>query len=294
MNTIATSIRNTLLTVQFGISVWDARKQDKRASKEVAAAHGTDVGVGRYHKDLLPDAPEHEAIIKFAGEWRREHYENTLPWGDNGDRVIRSPAFFEVYAPKHRARLDRWDQELLPTFITAYPMLVAKAQLRLNTLYDPADYPDVKEVRRRFAVRINTYTLPNVEDFRILEGVPPDEVQKLMDAQVAGINERLNDAVKNLWSRMHEVVSNMQARLAVPIGEKGSKFHDTLVGNVQELLDLLPQLNLTNDPAIAKMAEQMRGLTVAPADVLREQSETRAAVAAKAKKLADRMKQYVQ
>src|SRR5512143_3204328 len=101
------SIRNTLICVSFGISAWEARKQDKKATREVADAHGTDSGVGRYHKDLLPGAEEHAAVLTHRNAWRMWHYENTLPWGDDGMRVLRSSAFFD-YAENYRKYQDKW------------------------------------------------------------------------------------------------------------------------------------------------------------------------------------------
>jgi hypothetical protein len=35
------NVRNSLLTVHFSISAWEARKQDKKATREVAVTHGT-------------------------------------------------------------------------------------------------------------------------------------------------------------------------------------------------------------------------------------------------------------
>lgn len=285
------NVRHSLLTVHFSISAWEARKQDKKATREVAVTHGTDTSVGRYHKDLLPGAAEHEAILKLRNAWRVAHYENTLPWGDEGGRVMRSASFLD-YAASYRTFKAQWDTALEEFFIV-YPSLVAKAELRLNTLFNAADYPDVNAVRERFSVRLNTYPLPDVEDFRIIEGIPPEEADRLVAEAVEGINARLNDAVRDLWTRMHTAVSNMQARLSVPAGTKGGKFHDTLVSNVQDIVDLLPKLNLTNDPAIAQMGRDLAQLVMHPAETLRISPDARAATQLKAAALVKQMAQYV-
>ena len=87
-----TNVRHQLLCVQLNISCWEARRQDKKVNREVAEAHGTPTSVGRYHKDLLPDCEEHQAILKIRNAWRVWHYDQTLPWGNDGSRVIRSAA----------------------------------------------------------------------------------------------------------------------------------------------------------------------------------------------------------
>lgn len=287
-----TNLRHQLLTVSFSISAWEARKQDRKATQEVAKNHGTDARVGRYHKDLLPDATEHEAILKLRNAWRVRHYELTLPWGDDGGRVIKSAAFLD-YAADYRTYKQQWD-EALEAFFAAYPSLVAKAEMRLNTLFNANDYPPVEKIKDRFDVRLTTYPLPDAQDFRIIDGIPPEEADRLIEEATAGINARLGEAIRDLWTRMHEVTANMQQRLAAPIGEKGGKFHDTLVTNVQDLLQLLPKLNVTNDPEIAKIGEEMKGLAAHEPQVLRENPEAREATRKRAEALAKRMAQYVQ
>ncbi len=283
-------IRNQLLCVGFSVSCWEARQQDKRATKEVADTHGTASTVGRYHKDLLPDATEHEAVVKIRNAWRVWHYENSLPWGDDSSRVLRSASFLD-YAAGYADWKTKFETAV-DVFCQAYPTLVAQAELRLNTLFDPKDYPEVEEVRRRFAVRLNVYPMPNAEDFRIIEGIPSEEAERLRAEAVAGLEAQVTDALKDLWTRMHTVVSAMSDRLSVPHGEKGGKFRDTLVDNIEELLERVPKLNLTGDPEIEKLSADMQALICQP-ETLRADPVVRAEKAAKAKALAARMSAYV-
>lgn len=285
------SIRNTLLTVSFGISAWEARKQDKRASAEVAAAHGTDSGVGRYHKDLLPDATEHQEVLKIRNAWRVWHYENTLAWGDDGQRVMRSASFFD-YAEGYRLWEQKW-LDALHVFYAAYPTLVATSELRLNTLFNPADYPDVEEVKRRFSVRFNTYPLPNADDFRVMEGIAPEEAENMRLSAIEGVQAQISDALKDLWARMHKVTAAMHERLSIPAGAKGGKFHDTLVTNIEDVLAVLPKLNLTNDPDIAAMGQMMETLVAAGPETLRTAPDLREQTARKAAELAKKMACFV-
>lgn len=285
------NIRNQLLVVSLNISAWEARKQDKKATKEVADNHGTDATVGRYHKDLLPEAAEHDVILKIRNAWRVWHYENTLPWGDDAGRVLRSVDFLD-YAEGYNEFKIQWDAAV-EAFLNVYPTLVAQAELHLNTLFNPRDYPSAAEVRDRFNVRMNTYPLPNAEDFRIVEGIPPEEAEKLCAAAVEGLETCLSTAIKDVWKRMYGVVSAMQARLDVPIGEKGGKFHDSLVDNVAELVRMMPNLNLLNDPEITEIAAEMKALTKYPAETLRVLPEARSITAERAAALAAKMASYV-
>jgi hypothetical protein len=74
--------------------MWSARKHDPEASEEIAQRHGAKPDAGRYHKVLLPKAALAE-IQKIVSEARQEHYFMTLPWDDNGYRVLPAAAYMD-------------------------------------------------------------------------------------------------------------------------------------------------------------------------------------------------------
>ena len=78
-----------------------------------------------------------------------------------------------------------------------------------------------------------------------------------------------------------------------PAKPGASPFRDSLVENIQKLLDVLPSLNLTNDPKIALFADEMRELCAHDAQSLRDNMFTREDVAAKAEAMLDQMRQFV-
>ena len=57
---------------------------------------------------------------------------------------------------------------------------------------------------------------------------------------------------------------------------------DSMIDNLKELLDLVPDLNITADPVIAQVSEQAKDLIVSP-DILRDNDKARKANAEKAK-----------
>ena len=69
------------------IRQWTARKLDKRVTAEVAATHGTDSHVGRYNKSLVAKESL-AAIVAAANAARALHYARTLPWLDDGARIL--------------------------------------------------------------------------------------------------------------------------------------------------------------------------------------------------------------
>jgi hypothetical protein len=84
----------------LSISMWSARKHDPEAPEEIAQRHGAQPDAGRHHKVLLPKAALAE-VQKIVSEAHQEHYFMTLPWDDNGYRVLPAAAYMD-HAEKMR------------------------------------------------------------------------------------------------------------------------------------------------------------------------------------------------
>ena len=88
------SLSSRAMLCSLSISMWSARKHDPDASQEIAQRHGAQADAGRYHKVLLPKAALAE-IQKIVSDARQEHYFMTLPWDDNGYRVLPAAAYMD-------------------------------------------------------------------------------------------------------------------------------------------------------------------------------------------------------
>jgi hypothetical protein len=76
---MAISIATSAVLIDLNISVWTARKLDKRVSKEIDINKGTTTNAGNYNKHLLAGSDQLEKIQKLATEIRDWHGRYTLP-----------------------------------------------------------------------------------------------------------------------------------------------------------------------------------------------------------------------
>jgi hypothetical protein len=163
----------------------------------------------------------------------------------------------------------RWAPEV-EKFLRAWPDHVEDARQALNGMFDEADYPTVSQLRKKFEFRRGVRPLPVADDFRVnisadTLALEKRRIQEATDAAVAA-------AMRDPFERIKEVVSKMAERLAAydPNNPKEAPFRDSLVGNVSDLLEVLPGLNLTGDPALTAFISDLRALTLRPAQVLRD------------------------
>lgn len=269
------------------ITLWSAKKHDAKVSAEVAQSHGTSTEAGRYNKHLLAgfDAPL-KAVQKLANEARTFHYENTLAWADDGARILPAANFFD-YSQRMGEFRERFETTV-GNFCTEYPNLRENARRALNGLFNPDDYPDERDIARRFDFDVAILPMPDAQDFRV----------NLGDAEVAAIRQEIEKrteeatagAMRDLWQRLYDCVTAMRDKLAVP----DAIFRDSLVGNLRDLCALLPKLNVTGDEKLQALADQAEhNLAAHNPETLRESPAARATAAQDAARIAKLMESYM-
>ena len=240
-------LSNHALLMSVNISQWAARKRDKNETSALAAKHGTSESVASVNKSLLPMADSLDRIHKLSSAIRLEFYQHTLPWGE-AQRIIRAEAYLTI-APRFAELKNQW-YAVVDQFLLDYPRLQSDAQFFLSTMYDENDYPNVEELRNKFRVDISFGTIPAPEDCKRVSSIAnfAEDMAKEIAAQQSSLEQ---NAMKEAWRRMYDVVANAHQQLVNPKG----KIYDSLVENAQELCAILPSLNITNDPELEAMRQ---------------------------------------
>jgi len=180
---------------------------------------------------------------------RTFHMEQTLPWGENGERLLPSRNYND-YSRRMRELKEDFDRAV-DAFVTNYPEVIFEAKRTLGGLFRRGDYPDREEVRDKFAFRTVISPVPLADDFRV--SLASDEVsaiQREIEQRLAQSNAA---ATADLWKRLYEVVEHMVERLSDP----DAIFRDSLIGNMVKLTELLPKLNLYDDPRLETMRRRI-------------------------------------
>ena len=261
------------MLVSCKVSVWSAAKTDKKVGAKVAADHAvTERRAGKYRKNCINvDAPEFVAVKKAAGELKTAHYRLTLPWHDDGVRILPSLAHPEYAATMRNLRATFDDR--VAAFVAAYDGLVADARVELNGLFCEEDYPE--DIAAKFGASVRFAPLPAATDFRAsVDGA--DEIRAQIEE---GVADAVAAAMRDPYQRLFDAVSRMVNRLSDP----KAIFHDTLVSNVADLVAILPALNITGDEQLAALTQDAgRLIAGVSAQQLRDAPDVRAKVAAEA------------
>jgi len=260
MSNESISIATSAMMVELNISCWTARKLDKKVSEEVDSAKNTKVKAGNYHKHLLAGNPHLDAVVKYAAKVRLWNTQQTIPWSDSGSRIVTMENLFnggyKRQLDDHKIEFDR----LAANFISVYPTLISAAAFQLGDLFDRDEYPEVDTLEKKFKFSYSLIPIPTAGDFRIEIG---EQAKAELVAQYeAAFNERLNNAMRDVWDRLYDCLSHMSERLASDDEGKRKVFHGTLLTNATELISLLTRLNVTNDPKLEQARRELQAALV--------------------------------
>ena len=277
---MANDLITRALLASLSISSWSARKYDKRVTEETNRSHGADSDAGRYNKMLLPgDASSYKALTSHIAATRVLHYAETLPWGDNGQRLLPM-ANYQTYTDKMRQARHEYDS-LLADFLADYPALQQAARLKLNGMFREDDYPVNVAAKYGFAVEFDP--IPSGGDFRV--ELSQAEIDILATRTEERLTQRFADAHRDAVKRLYDCVARIHERLASP----DAIFRDSLIGNARELCDVLTRMNITGDVNLDALRKQTDSLATVTPDSLRNDPVTRLQTANDAQGILDSM-----
>ena len=279
------SIASNAMVLNLQIGIWQGYRLDREASAKVVEDAGAHADAARVNKHLVPK----EALkdINTASNAVRSHFKDkTLPWKDNGDRLL-TRLMFADFIETHE-KLTKDFKDAVEEFVTvSYPEARARAEFRMGELFDSNDYPSAESLRRRFYIGMDIDPVTSAGDFRV--EMEADELDLIKATMEKALQERIGRAMLDVWTRLADVVGHFAAKM----GSDGV-FRDSTMKNIEEMVDLLPGLNVLNDPDLARLGDEIKAtLTGYDLKDLRKRPDVRKQAAFEANEIMDRMKGFM-
>jgi hypothetical protein len=269
---------------------------DKNTQAEVLANKGAKSRrAATVSKHLFSECPSLEAIKTLRGEARVWFNNATLPWDDNGGRLITTAQYLRVM--EQAAKYEQRFNDLLNVFVNVYGTEISKQAFEMGALFDRSEYPPVSEVRGKFRFVLSVSPVPLAGDFRVDIG---NEAAAQLKAQYErALAERVSGAVADTWQRVKAQVEWVHGRMtavlehdpdaveqvpttddngvvvSVEIKKKRRpKLYDSMLEQGLELCAMLRDLNVTNDPRLEAARQDLEtALTRVDIDSLKESTE---------------------
>lgn len=251
------------LLVDLQIRSWSGKRMDRTASTQVLTANNATSDGGSFVKNLLASAGAELKNVHTLGNGLRSFvYGSTLPWSSNtsadgarrGERLVASAKAMQFLRDLNSLKKE-YDRAV-GALETAWPNRVAQAMQNLGTLADPGDYPSAHQLRGMFSVNVDLRPIPSVADFSRLN-VPGELAEALGDRHAEQAEIQVANAMNDMKERLVEELGRMATQLGKHAKGEKTRLYDSLVTNMQGIVQLARNMNLTSNPRLTALVDRI-------------------------------------
>ena len=283
-------IQTNAMLVRVKCTKWNNSITDREITDQVTVDKAAADGYLRVTKRLAKQAVvKHlNKVIGQVGNTVLKLW--TVPW-DDGVHLITVDNLdrFEAALRKKSDLLEELKSELQDT----WPDVIEADKVRLGDAFDPDDYPSVNEIVNRYSISYKLIPLPSGDDIRV--NLPQQRVNAIRQQVEQDVSAKVEAGAKVVSERVADVlntfVEGMERHGTKADGAKrASKFADSTVEAIERLAEALPGLNLTGDPALTAVSNDLfLKLRDLDPQVLREDAGERQQAADTAKEIVSKL-----
>ena len=283
-------IQTNAMLVRVKCTKWNNSITDREITDQVTVDKAAADGYLRVTKRLAKQAvvKELNKLIGQVGNTVLKLW--TVPW-DDGVHLISVDNLdrFEAALRKKADRLEELKVELQDT----WPAVIEADKVRLGDAFDPDDYPSVNEIVNRYSITYELRPLPSGDDIRV--NLPQQRVNAIRQQVERDVSAKVEAGAKVVSERVADVlttfIEGMERHGTKADGAKrASKFADSTVEAIERLAEALPGLNLTGDPALTAVSNDLfLKLRDLDPQVLREDDGKRQQAADTAKEIVNKL-----
>lgn len=273
------------ILVFLKIKTWSSKITEQSIRTGAARANKADIDLVSAQKRLIKKS-RLDKITALAWNGRKIFYRLTLPWDNYGTRLL--PANLLERFKNDMANIQAQFQNEVDKFLKDYNQ--ARDEMRnevtgLGHLFRDEDYPNLATVRSRFEYTWIYQPLPDPTHIDVNSALSSDQVAEIRRSVEDQAKANIVGAVQNTWARLHDSVKKM----ADTLSKTDQIFRDSLVGNLLDVCDILPALNVTGDPRLDAACEEAKKLCRFDPETLRKDKEARSDAAKEADDLVNRL-----
>ena len=229
------------------ISKFTVYKRDKAATQLVTNSN-EGKKVGNFNKKLFDGCPPVERCNAAFQACYDYWFSHTVPYMDyDGERLIDSRILID--SMREFGALKDAAYAALKQLEIEWHDSVAWDVDRLKHLGNYGDYP--ARPTPYFAIDTQLRPVPSHCDFRF---DVPEEDKRALEAQLNQAEERAKIYV---MEAMTAPIAAFIKRASEFTGEKGQRWHDSIVTNIKDIVDQAKSLNIVDDPNIAGFIKEL-------------------------------------
>lgn len=248
--TTMSNITDKILCTGLRTSCLGTTAQDQEATQLVLDHTGAKRGKIRATKTILGDVVT--PFRKLRSDARRYFNSMTLPGLSEDLRIIPAARLAELQT--RIAEYQEKDASLLVTLKANYAAAIEKDRVDLGDAFDPRLYPDKENLHQFFRISLQVCDMP-AGDYARVHGLTAAARQQMQEEHQKMIADVGRNASNEVFRRMTELVAHIAEKMSDP---DAKKFHDSTFSNLTEYLEMVPDLNITNDPLLENLRREAK------------------------------------
>lgn len=289
-------IKERTMLVHLQLSSCGFTKVDLDATSDILEQHSAGDNAGKFTKHLLPEEAI-KPVNTVVSLIRKVSKQQTLPFDDSHWRLLTTDNYMGYLKVINELIVKL--REAVEVLIVNLDHHKERAKSMLGGMYKETDYKTPDEIRAKYSIKTNFRDVPSAGNFLVaLNDEHLADIQKRIEE---GTKTKLAAAQKDLWRQLLEVTKHFADTMAKDereiknrdgkvTGYRSPIFKDTTLSNITRVVELVPKLNVTNDPELDQLAADINTALNGYSSVqLRQSSATRADAAAKGKEAVDRI-----
>lgn len=284
-------LKNKALLVKLYRKKISRNKTDKKLSEYVTQEKQVKkAGMVRVQKTLFPKdiTDKYQKVITDCGKY---FYRVTTPWDDKGYRLL-SIEMYKTFTKEIKKYTTQF-RNAVEGFAEHLQSSIDEMKAELGEAFELEDYKDLFNsdgtVNRDYILSLFNLDVEynNVTDADDIRASLTEEDREILAEHITkNNNEKFTKSMEHVAYQLFDAVKAIHTRLS----NQENIFRDSLIGNLEELCDILPALNIAGDQNLNDLAAEARNMlcTWAP-QTLRDEPEKRKEVADKAAEIIGKM-----
>ena len=276
---------SSMVLLKLTLNQWQGNKVDKKLTKDYAASMGAETTSFAVTKKLMSSTSEYSELTKAFSKCRTFIRDNTAFLEGYGHSVgpARCMTLLGEFVPLRQDALAK-----KAAFLAVYPQAVSKELAKQGAAADPNQYPSVSEIAGLFDVKLDVLPMPMVADFSRLS-IPTEAAEFLGGMMERRQKKAMDDALGAVKLRVVKQLDAIIHVLSRKIEGEPTRITESLIGTAETLVSLVREVNLTADPEIDKIADELAAVTVCTPAQLRNNMTVAQQTVDKAKALRGKM-----
>lgn len=245
-----TGLASRALIVNVSIKRLPASKKDKEVTRETIAKHGAKSDAGAFWRAIFSDE-DRKPFTQLESKIRKYVYSRTLPWTDDGQRLVKSSEYMEFARTIGEYQREYW--HLAEEFQREFAVKKERAKKSQGDMFREDEFPTADELDAMFGFGYDVYPIPNCSDIRVVSNFSEEERNEIEKLVAMKMEAKTRKALSDIGNRVSDVLTKLVERLKDP----KAIYRDSLINNVKELVEVIPKVDVTESEKLEKIRQRL-------------------------------------